>query len=202
MRRHLCLAVALTAIALLGAETSHASWVFRPSYFTHDPETGQRVAQFSPGETPYARGDATYQRSGYRHMRSSLRGANGSADRMHIVETWGAGEYIRPYGEWQRPFRAGATPYGPWGNPQGPWTSPFGSWMNPYGLGRFFQPPPFYGDPYPGMHSWPDYGRDRVYPYPLPPGGTEDYPRGGQRSRGRQFPGDGHARGHGMEESD
>ena len=59
-----------------------------------------------------------------------------SFDYMHTVETWGQGEFIRPYGEWLYPYRAGATPYGPWGNPQGPWTTPFGSWVNPYGLGR------------------------------------------------------------------
>jgi len=63
-----------------------------------------------------------------------LRGPDGSADRLHVVETWGAGDAIRPYGEWLFPYRAGATPYGPWGNPQGPWTMPFDSWVNPYGL--------------------------------------------------------------------
>ena len=120
----------------MAASAAEASWIFRPSYYSHQPATCQRVAQYSPGETPYVHVDPTYERSGYRHNRVTIRGAGGSVDRMHLVETWGAGEAIRPYGEWQRPFRAGATPYGPWGNPQGPWTSPFWSWMNPYGLGR------------------------------------------------------------------
>lgn len=97
--------------------------------------------------------DPTYMQSGYRHYRSSIR-VGGSADHVHVVQTWGLGELIRPYGEWLYPFRAGATPFGPWGNPQGPWTTPFGSWINPYGLGQLPNPPWFF-PPYP-------------VPYPVP----------------------------------
>jgi hypothetical protein len=148
MRRQLAFWIAPAAV-LLCAAGAEGSWVFRPSYFTHEPETGHRVAKYAPGATPYVLLDGSYRQSGYRHIRSSLRGADGTADRMHVVETWGAGESIRPYGEWQRPYRAGATPYGPWGNPQGPWTAPFGAWVNPYGLGRLpygpYYPGPYYG---------------------------------------------------------
>ena len=141
MRRHLCCVVALLAIALVTAgRTEATSWIFRRSSFTHHPATGDRVAQFAPKKTPYTLNDGTYRQSAYRHNRSTIR-AGGSADRMHIVETWGEGQAVRPYGEWQRPYRAGATPYGPWGNPRGPWTTPFGSWSNPYGLGRLPYPP-------------------------------------------------------------
>jgi len=165
MKRHLVCAVALSALAPALADRAEAtSWIFRRSSFTHDPATGDRVAQFAPKTTPYVRGDETYRQSAYRHHRSTIQ-AGGSADRIHIVETWGEGESIRPYGEWLRPFREGATPYGPWGNPNGPWTLPFDSWRNPYGLGRLPYPPwpyPFYG-PYraapplpeaPGYHQW------------------------------------------------
>ena len=128
-----------------------STWIFRPSYFSHHPTTGQRVAQYAPEPTSYSREDPTYLESGYRHNQQILRSADGSADRQHIVQTWGKGELIRPYGEWEFPYRAGATPYGPWGNPQGPWTLPFDSWQNPYGL----------------LQHWPSpYG-----PYPNGPGG-------------------------------
>lgn len=130
---------ALLAVALLFGLMiqvgSAESWVFQPSYFSHDQQ-GERIAQFAPEPQKAAPYDPTYSTSAYRHTRSSLRGADGSFDHSHIVRTWGRGEYLRPYGEWQFPYRAGATPYGPWGNPQGPWTTPFGSWVNPYGLGR------------------------------------------------------------------
>lgn len=153
MRRQLALWIAPAAV-LFCAAAAEGSWIFRPSYYTHDPATGQRVAKFAGGEIPVAMADPSYRQSGYRHIRSSLRGADGTADRLHVVETWGAGESIRPYGEWQRPFRAGATPYGPWGNPQGPWTDPFGSWVNPYGLGRLPYGP-YYAEPYYGGRGYP-----------------------------------------------
>lgn len=110
------------------------SWVFRPSYFSHAAQ-GERVAQFQQEPAiapPFA---PNYLVSGYRHTRSTIRGAE-SYDHLHVVRTWGLGEFLRPYEEWEFPFRPGATPYGPWGNPQGPWTLPFDSWRNPFGLGR------------------------------------------------------------------
>ncbi len=160
MIRHLILTVAVLAVAAASPILAD-SWIFKPSAYSHNPMTGVRVVQYIPAEPSYAPMDSTYMASGYRHMRSGLRGADGSIDRLHVVETWGAGEAIRPYGEWLRPFRAGATPYGPWGNPQGPWTTPFGSWVNPYGLGKLPHPPwphlPFPG-PYPGPHPGPHPG--------------------------------------------
>ena len=46
---------------------------------------------------PY-RPQGDYQRSAYRHEQSVI-GKGRSADRLHIVETWGRGAEIRPYGE-------------------------------------------------------------------------------------------------------
>jgi len=114
--------------------TPAQSWIFQPSYFSHSPQ-GDRVAQFQPEASIAAPTAPNYMVSGYRHTRSTIRGAE-SYDHLHVVRTWGLGEFLRPYEEWEFPFRPGATPYGPWGNPQGPWTLPFDSWRNPYGLGR------------------------------------------------------------------
>lgn len=181
MRQHLQAAVLL---AVLGQSAwAGGSWIFQPSTYSHDPETGERVAQHTPETPAYAPSDPTYEQSAYIHKRTAIYGAPGSIERRHYVETWGEGESIRPYGEWQRPFRAGATPYGPWGNPSGPWTTPFGSWSNPYGLGQLPTPPwsPWYPQtgypprPYPdagypgGAHPEPywDYGRG---PYGRDPG--------------------------------
>ncbi len=159
---------------VLCAEDEEPSWIFRPSYFSDDPQTGQRVTQYAQETTPYRRDDPTYLESGYRHQQQMLIGPGGSADRLHIVQTWGMGEQIRPYGEWEFPYRAGATPYGPWGNPQGPWTLPFDSWVNPYGL----------------MQHWPN----SFTPYPMGPDGGVPY--GGGSGYGPGY-GTGHGSGYG-----
>jgi hypothetical protein len=172
MRRQLALLA--TAVLTLGCcAAAQAEWIFRPSSYTHDPATAQRVTQFARAETPQVRVDPTYQQSAYRHNRSSLR-VGGSADHLHVVETWGQGENIRPYGEWLRPFREGATPYGPWGNPQGPWTDPYGAWVNPYGLGRL----PYYGSG-PNDYSGP-------YASPYHPGQQQPGPGPNRQPQDRQ----------------
>jgi len=172
MKRHLLLLSVASVAGLLAGAALAGEWAFRRSYYSHDAATGQRVTQHSPGTTPYATPEPNYKQSAYRHQRIRQGGPGGSVDNIHIVETWGEGEFIRPYGEWEFPYRAGATPYGPWGNPQGPWTTPFGSWVNPYGLGQLPHPPwphwPGYGypsyayppvpTPYPGPHPAPTPG--------------------------------------------
>ena len=167
MKRHLVL---LAAMAVTSATALHADadWIFRRSTFSHDPTTAERVDQYAAKKVSYARNDPTYLESGYRHKRTTLRGADGSVDRLHTVQTWGAGEAIRPYGEWQRPYRSGATPYGPWGNPQGPWTTPFESWVNPYGQwNRYPYSPWGYGSGYGGSgYGGSGYGPGIAHPYP------------------------------------
>ncbi len=142
------------------------SWIFAPSFYSHDPETGRRVVQYAPLPTVYPPYDPTYQESGFHYTQEILRGPNGSIDAMHLIQSWGRGDQIRPYGEWEYPYRAGATPYGPWGNPQGPWTLPFDSWVNPYGLGRLPNPP---------WPVWPNYPTPYQVPFgnnysPIMPG--------------------------------
>jgi hypothetical protein len=145
-------------------DSDASSWVFEPSYFSHDPSTGKRVVQYAPTPTVYLRQDPTYQESGFHYTQHLIRGPGGSLDAYHLVQTWGNGDRIRPYGEWKYPYRAGATPYGPWGNAQGPWTMPFDSWQNPYGLGRLRNPP---WNVYPAPYSVP-YGNPGYPPMPGP----------------------------------
>jgi len=166
MRSHVALSVSVLSV-LVAAGTAQASWIFRPSYYSHDAQTGQRVAQYAQPAPSYSRvGTENYLQSGYRHNQTTLWAGEGGADHVHVVETWGQGDRIRPYGEWLFPYRAGATPYGPWGNPQGPWTTPFGSWVNPYGLMPRYAPmPPQAMQPMPnGMQQMP-YGMQ-----PMPQG--------------------------------
>ena len=107
------------------------SWIFLPGYYTHSPVTGQRVAQYGRSNR---RSCPPIRRT--RRAATGIRLIQVGTEWLNLVQTWGAGTAIRPYGEWEYPYRAGATPFGPWGNPQGPWTLPFDSWRNPYGLNR------------------------------------------------------------------
>jgi hypothetical protein len=179
MKRHLLILGTLGWLAIGSAAAAQQSWLFRQGRYSHDP-AGQRVAQYAPKAPSLAPVDPNYVQSGYRHRRSTLRGADGSADRLHVVETWGAGEAIRPYGEWLFPYRAGATPYGPWGNPKGPWTMPFDSWVNPYGQWNrypLYSPYPVpYGASLGPYRGGPGYGHGYHSPYPAPPGGPHAGP--------------------------
>jgi hypothetical protein len=164
------------------ADEEGASWIFLPSYYSHDPDTGKRVAQYSPLPTVYRPYDPTYRESGFHYTQEIMRGPNGSIDALHMIQSWGRGDQIRPYGEWEYPYRAGATPYGPWGNPQGPWTLPFDSWQNPYGLGRL-RNPPWLIFPSPNQPPTP-YGN---YNAPMPPemgNGIPPAPNGNDGSNG------------------
>lgn len=131
MKLHPAIFLLLTTGFVPAAWASDVSWAFLPGYYTHSPVTGERVAQYEPERPSLVPTDPTYQESGYRHQV-----IHAGDDWLNIVQTWGAGTAIRPYGEWLYPYRPGATPYGPWGNPQGPWTLPYGAWQNPYAAGR------------------------------------------------------------------
>jgi len=92
----------------LASSAAHAGdWVTAPSYYSHDPETGQRVQQYAQVGPFYTQAQGNYQRSGYHHTRSSIQ-VGTSADNYHVVETFG--DPVRPYGEWRFPFRPYSVP--------------------------------------------------------------------------------------------
>jgi hypothetical protein len=157
----------LFAFAPWGAGAEESSWIFLPSHYTHSPVTGLRVAQYQPEEPAVLRSDPTYQESGYRHQESTI-GFGSGADHVNVVQTWGLGTSIRPYGEWEYPYRPGATPYGPWGMSQGPGMP--GSWQNPMAMGSFWQG---------------QYGPGQAFPGQFPQG----QPRQGSWAGGQQQPG-------------
>lgn len=147
----------ICAAQLIGLALVHvaagADWITAPSYYTHDPATGQRVTQYSPIGPFYKFPRPDYRRSGYRHTRSSIQ-AGESADNLHVVEKWG--RPVRPYGEWRFPYRPYSVPYPAWGPPFA-------------GLGRSgYYPYPYPPNPPSGnpgdVHPDP-YGRQQPPPY-------------------------------------
>ncbi|PQO26079.1 hypothetical protein C5Y96_21760 [Blastopirellula marina] len=106
------------AFGLIAISTASANdWLLAPSFYSHDPQTGQRAVQYSQPQPAFVYENPTYLKSGYHHRRSSIRGVDGSLDQLHIVEEWG--RPVRPYGEWERPFRPYSVPYQLWGPPYG-----------------------------------------------------------------------------------
>lgn len=172
--RLLTLAIALAVLASASA-TQAADWITAPSYFTHSPQTGERVAQYTPIGPVYVPQRPDYLQSGYRHTRSSLQ-VGQSIDHMHLVEEWG--RPVRPYGEWRYPYRPYSVPYQGWGPPFGGFGgfggAGFGFPFFPGGVGGGgvggggvggggVGGGGFPGGPYPPA-NYPPSGRDELYP--------------------------------------
>jgi len=110
-----------------------ADWITAPSYYTHDPRTGNRVPQYAPIGPFYTQPRGDFVRSGFRHSRSSIQ-VGTSADHYHVTEEWG--RPVRPYGEWRFPYRPFSVPYPLWGPefayqpffPYSPYFGGSGSW--------------------------------------------------------------------------
>jgi hypothetical protein len=100
----------------LASPAAARDWIYSPSTYSHDWQTGQRVTQFAPIPPVIVYQRPDYLKSGYRHMRSTIN-AGGSQDNYHVVDQYG-GE-VRPYAEWLYPFRPYGVPYDAWGPPFG-----------------------------------------------------------------------------------
>ncbi|TWT86924.1 hypothetical protein Mal64_37540 [Pseudobythopirellula maris] len=99
------------AATVLHADASHAdtaSWVFRPSHYSHSPETGERVGQYAQVAWVEPLDDPRDTVSRYRTTRTRLRGANGSNDTWYEVQKFGnrRGGFDA---EWERGFDATLT---------------------------------------------------------------------------------------------
>ncbi len=119
-------------IAAAPSESQAPSWIFRPSTYTHDPQTGARVAQYmrTPPVEPLE--DERAVTSRYRRSRTNLRGTDGSFDTYYEVQAWGNGrggidaEWERFHDAWKESYLQGGfynqTPSwgGPWRRPS-PW---------------------------------------------------------------------------------
>lgn len=127
----------LIVVVQLGVHSSAFcdDWMTWPSTYTHDKQ-GVRVDQYAMPVEPIGPDRSSYQRSGYRHFRSTLQ-AGQSADNYHVVEQFGAP--VIPYEQWRFPYRPYGVPYDAWG-PQTPMNMINASGPN-FGYG--------YGYPYP-----------------------------------------------------
>lgn len=137
---------------VVAAEPPSTSWIFRQSRYTHDPETGFRVAQYDPLPSIEPLADPRLVTSGYSRSRTVLRGPNGTVDTSYQVRSYGNGRGGLD-AEWERFHDAwrGSTVGG-------------GGYQGFYGAGGgFFGGFPPYAAPYdnvgPGAAANGPYGR-------------------------------------------
>jgi hypothetical protein len=71
MRLPLLVSVAF-AFSLTSGTSSAQDWIASPSYYSHSPETGERVAQFAEKVTPMLHTDPYTTQGGMRHVRNSV----------------------------------------------------------------------------------------------------------------------------------
>lgn len=154
---------AFLMICWMGSALAGADWITAPSYYTHDPMSGERVTQYSPIGPFYSYSQPGFTRSGYRNSRSSLQ-VGTSADHYHTTEQWGPP--VQPYGEWRFPFRPHSVPFDQWG-PQFFGGFPFGIYPPGFGLG--LGGGGFPGGGFPGGGAFPPgQGRMQRPPYSEP----------------------------------
>lgn len=116
MRTLMNLLLGVAFAAFMHSSVDARDWIFSPSTYSHDWQSGQRVTQFAPIPPVIVYQRPDYLKSGFRHQRSTIN-AGGSQDNYHVVDQYG-GE-VRPYGEWLYPYRPYSVPYDAWGPPFG-----------------------------------------------------------------------------------
>jgi hypothetical protein len=95
------------------ADDEPPSWIFSRSTYTHDPNTGARVAQYQrlPAIEPLE--DERLVTSRYHRIQTNLRGTNGSSEQYYDVQAWGNGrggidaEWERFHNAWKESYLQG-----------------------------------------------------------------------------------------------
>lgn len=113
----------------LVSQPTTESWVFARSRYTHDPETGSRVAQYAMKPPIEPLDDPRLVTSGYSRTRTVLRGSDGSVDTHYRVTNFGNGRGGMD-AEWERFHDAwrGSTVAGGQSQVFFPQTGPWGGW--------------------------------------------------------------------------
>ena len=68
--------------------STSASWIFRPSYYSHDPATTVRIGrQYSHGPVFY-RPQGEYIKSGYNYIRSGIQVGGQTFEQVNQWDSW------------------------------------------------------------------------------------------------------------------
>lgn len=124
-------------------EPVQTSWIFARSSYTHDPQTGARVAQYMRTPPVEPLDDPRMITSRYRRVRTNLRGTDGSIDSTYEVQNWGNGR----------------------GGLDAEWERFHDAWKESYLTGGYYNQNPGYGGGNPGWGNggYPGYGYGQGY---------------------------------------
>ncbi|HKD38069.1 MAG TPA: hypothetical protein VKB78_14750 [Pirellulales bacterium] len=85
--RRLILSVILLA-ALVGSASAGSSWIFLPSYYSHDPVAPVEVGPRYEGGPYYIRPQGQYVRSGFSSTQSTITVGSMGTDTYQYYESW------------------------------------------------------------------------------------------------------------------
>ncbi len=189
-----------TPVAYIPQEPPRDSWVFARGRYTHDPETGARVAQYEMKPAIEPLDDPRLVTSGYSRTRTVLRGADGSANTHYQVTNYGNGrggldaEWERFHDAWRGSTVAGGAyqvypgygygGYGGYGPGYGYGPGSGGPGYGGPGYGGPGYPPGFRGQG-PGYGYGPGYGVPDAGT--LDPDASDGYIEPRRRTPDRQF---------------
>ncbi len=184
------------------------SWIFAPSRYSHDPDTGMRVAKYAEKPPVEPLPDQRAVSSGYSRTRTVLRGPDGGVSTYYRVHNYGNGrggidsEWERFHDAWRGSTVAGGNFNSGYGYP-------------PFGYGGYGGYPGggFPGGGYPGGGFAPGAGYGPGY-YPgtpdprlLDPDGADGFYNDRRRTPDRRFfgpnfrlPGEDHHEDHNHDE--
>lgn len=85
MKRTICWVIVLAASC---GSARADSWIFRRSFYSHDPVTHVRIGkQFSRGPV-FTRPEGEYVRTGYRNLHSTIQAGGTTYDHVNLWESW------------------------------------------------------------------------------------------------------------------
>ena len=85
--RKLALSAVLFA-AMVGSASAASSWIFLPSYYSHDPVAPVQVGPRYEGGPYYVRPQGEYVRSGFSSTQSTISVGSMGTDTYQYYESW------------------------------------------------------------------------------------------------------------------
>jgi hypothetical protein len=88
----LALSIAAMSAALAVGQPAHAanSWIFQPSYYSHDPVVDVKIGpeRYHFAGPNFTRPQGEFIRSGYRSVQGIIQVGNSGTDQLQYFESW------------------------------------------------------------------------------------------------------------------